>query len=175
MGERVSTTPVSFSSAAPISSILRPAFSGVPNAKALVKYIISVISAIKHGGHKVRFYVTGDIAVAIRPALERLGVKLLPAQELKPPYVLFKLEDGEVVVEASDGKEEFTVGKASSYEFIGYLYETVLERLYPRKKITLEIGGDEGREGEGEEDEEVIYIDEYFKEEAAGSRGSDKH
>lgn len=73
---------------------------------------------------------------------------------------MYSLE-GNIVVEASDGEEEFTVGKAGFYELIGYLYvyEAALERLYPHKKIALEIGEDEDREEEGEEDEEVIYKD----------------
>jgi len=89
-----------------ISMLLNPKFGNIPEPKLVARYFAEALSAIASEGLPVKMYLDHRITVALAPLFKELGVRFrtIPADEMKPPYILFFLDEdtGRLVVETCD-------------------------------------------------------------------------
>jgi hypothetical protein len=92
-----------------MSSVLNPNFKGIPDAKALAKYLINAMITIKKNDLPIRIYISQDVSNKIGNLLAALGVKFrtIPADKMQPPYIFLTTEDNYLVIKTvdSNGKE----------------------------------------------------------------------
>lgn len=118
----MSTAHVDVSTSAMLSSLINPAFRGLPDASAVARYLINAMVSIKKYDLPMRIYVTREVTEKIGGILAAMGVrfKLIPTDKMDPPYIFIYQSDTYFVIKTVDegGREvaEFSVPIAKFVE-----------------------------------------------------------
>jgi len=143
------TISIGGSTGVAIASVLNPGFRGIPDAGAVVKYLLNAMSTIKRYDLPVRIYLTKDVAEKIGNILAAMGVRfrLVPVDKMSPPYIYIYAKDQYFVVKTVDenGKDvaEFSV---PSSKFIEELQAFITRRREGAKRRKKEEEGEEVEE-----------------------------
>ncbi|MEM1693967.1 MAG: hypothetical protein QXE75_05025 [Sulfolobales archaeon] len=113
-----------------VTSILNPGFRGIPNAGAVVKYLLNAMITIKRYDLPVRIYLTKDVSERIGNMLTAMGIKfrLVSVDKMTPPYIYIYARDRYFVIKTVDeGGKDVAEFQVLSTKFIEEL-QTIITR-----------------------------------------------